>query len=345
MKNLLIVVFAVASLALGALWLKQNRTQAAAEQQLGSVRVELTQHVARVTELQSEQDRAAQEREKLVKLSDELGAELKARETAAAKKKAEALATKTAAGDAESPDAKNDFGKMISNMMKDPEMKKMIRGQQRMMMDQLYAPLAKKLSLSPEQTTQFKDLVADNMMNATEKATSMFGASTNRAEMMKEMEADQKAAEAKIKDLLGDDGFAQYQEYQLTVGERTQLNMFGQSAGGDHPLTEAQTEQLLALMREEKQNVATTTGQRFPGAGNDPASLEAVLSEEQSEKLMTAQQTVNQRVYDRASSILQPEQMEAFGKFQTNQLNMMRMGFGMARKMMAPAGGGSTPGS
>jgi hypothetical protein len=51
---------------------------------------------------------------------------------------------------------------------------------------------------------------------------------------------------------------------------------------------------------------------------------------------MESQETINQRVYDRARNLLTPAQLDSFGTFQTNQLQMMRMGMSMAKKMFAP---------
>ena len=45
-------------------------------------------------------------------------------------------------------DAKAGFGKMLSSLMQDPATKKLIRDQQRMMMNQLYAPLVKRMALT-----------------------------------------------------------------------------------------------------------------------------------------------------------------------------------------------------
>ena len=89
-------------------------------------------------------------------------------------------------------------------------------------------------------------------------------------------------------------------------------------------------------MKEEKQAVATATGQPAPGAGQNVENMQAMFSGEGTEKLLQSQETVNQRVYERAREVLSAEQLGAFGKFQTNQLQMMRMGMSMARKFMAP---------
>ena len=48
------------------------------------------------------------------------------------------------------------------------------------------------------------------------------------------------------------------------------------------------------------------------------------------------QDTVGQRVYERARTILSPDQLDTWGKYQTNRMQMMRMGMNMAKKMFAP---------
>lgn len=72
--------------------------------------------------------------------------------------------------------------------------------------------------------------------------------------------------------------------------------------------------------------------------------MEAMFSGDATEKLLQSQESINQRVYERAGELLSETQLAAFGKFQTNQLQMMRMGMNMARKFMTPdSSGGAAP--
>jgi hypothetical protein len=114
------------------------------------------------------------------------------------------------------------------------------------------------------------------------------------------------------------------------------LNQFKQQSGTDYTLTDPQTEALLAIMKEEKKNVAATTGLPLSDANKDPAKLQALLADGKVDELLQGQDTLSQRVYDRARSILSPDQLNTFGRFQTNQMQMMRMGMSMAKKMFAP---------
>ncbi len=227
------------------------------------------------------------------------------------------------------------LGNFLSKMMQDPDAKKFIRDQQRAMLDQMYAPLLKRLNLSPDEAAQFKDMIADNAMNAAEKATAMFSA-TNRSDLAASLSVEQKAFDEQLKTFLGEERFAKFQEYQETVGDRTQLNLFKQQSGGDYPINETQTEQLLTLIKEERRSVSAETGQSAVPSPKNQQNLEAMLSPEHAEKLLQSQEIVNQRVFERARGILSPEQLQSFGAFQSNQMQTMRLGMSMARKLLAP---------
>lgn len=338
MKNTLIIVLTAATVALGTVCVLQWRNSGTREAELRSLRVEAEQQTQAMADLQTSQKFSEEQRRETVDQAAVIAEKLQARMRADANAARQSSAAASVTDKQQPANDKAGFGNFLAKMMEDPDTKKLIREQQRMMLDQLYNPLIKQFGLTPEEATQFKDLLADNMMKGAEKATSLLsgGASTNRAEMLTALTAEQKGFEEQLRSFLGETRYEQYQDYQQTVGERTQLNQFRQQfSGGETSITDAQSEQLLALMREEKKNLAAA-GQLPPGAGNDPANMEAMLSGDGVEKLVEAQETVNQRVYERARGMLSEDQLGAFGKFQTNQLQMMRMGMNMAKKFMSP---------
>lgn len=335
MKSIVITLLATATLALAALCVVQSRKVAQQQAQVAEQRAALEETNKTVAALRQAQEQNEARQRELLRRSDELVAQ--AREQAA---RSNQLAAQQAAAAAPAESASEQkeqpgLGSMLSKMMQDPETKKLIQQTQRAMMDQLYGPLIKELNLTPEEAQKFKDLLADNAMKATEQATAMFGAlgSSNRTEVASQMEDMQKSQNDALKALLGDDRFQQYEEYQKTVGERTQLNMFKQQLGPDNPLSEQQTGQLLGLMKEEQQSMAASSGLPTGGPGMKAEEMQMLLSDEKLQAFLDNQSTVNQHVYDRAKAVLTPEQLEAFGTFQTNQLQMMRMGMTMARKM------------
>ena len=350
MKKSLTLVLAVTTIALGAVCVVQWQKLAAQKAQMVSLRGELEQKTQEIDELQASRELLDKQRSELRRQTDELVTRLQARPPADAQAPARAPTSVPLLAGGQRPD--NDgggLGKILSKMMDDPVAKKFIRDQQRQMMDPLYGPLIKQMGLTPEEAEKFKDLLADNMMKGAGKASSLFSglSSTNRTEMLNTLAAEQKSFDEQLKAFLGDTRYAQYKDYQQTIGERTQLNQFRQqTGGGGNALTDPQAEQLLAFMKEEKQTVAAATGQPLPGNEQGQANLQAMLSEDQAERLLQTQGIVNERVYERAKAMLAPEQLESFGKFQTNQLQMIRMGMSMARKFLAPdkpAGGSAQP--
>jgi hypothetical protein len=342
MKNILLTLLAATTFILAIVCASQSRKLAGQATQLAALQGELEQKTRQNDELRAAQKRFAAQRSELINQINHLVAQPAPVEPAAP---APTNATSTA--DVGNPDKDNGgFGAMMSKMLADPEMKKMIRDQQAQMMNQFYGPLIKEMGLTPEEAAKFKDLLADNQMKGVENAGSLFGGgATNRTETLNSLTAQQKEQEDQIKDLLGDTRYAQYKDYEQTIGQRMQLDQFRQqTAGGANALTDQQAEQLLAFMKEEKPNMATLTGQPSAGTGQDQAAnFQAMLSGEQMDKLLQGQEDANQKVYERAKAVLSPEQLDAFGEFQTNQMSMMRMGMTMSRKFFAPESGQAQP--
>jgi hypothetical protein len=326
------VAVAAALLVFGiGLW-KQSEER---RMQLVSLHDELKQHQSEIAELERERRFIEKQRDEALEQVGALGARLQALRSPAPDVTAEIVVAEADAPEKSASD-KNPFAGFLARIMEDPETKKLIREQQRMTLDGLYNPLIKRMNLTPEEGEQFKELLADNMMKGAEKATSMFTgeSSEDKAGMLEKLTEDQKSFEETVRGFLGESRYAQYEEYQQTVGERAQLNQFRQTTGVENALSEMQTEQLLAFMREEKLAVGAISGQPMPGTGQGQAEWQAMLSEEGGDNLIQNQAEVNQRVYERARDVLAPTQLSAFGQFQTNQLQMMRMGMSMARKFM-----------
>jgi hypothetical protein len=226
------------------------------------------------------------------------------------------------------------MGKMLGNMLKDPEMRKAMEHQQRMGMDMIYGSLMKQLQLSPEQEKKFKDmLLAQQMENLSQAGTLFDGDANDRAKVAQDLAAKRTENEEQIKELLGQEKFAEYQDYNQTMGERMMLDQFARSA----EISPEQNAQLLAIMREEKKNVQINLGNQMTDPTQD---WQAVLaSEDATQKLFAQQEEVNQRVLERAGQVLTAEQLEKFAPVLKSQLEMQKAGMQMARQMF----GGDAP--
>jgi len=347
MKSALTLFLAGATIALGVVCAVQSRKSAAQQTQVASLQSELETKSQQAEEAQAAQKRAEQQRQELAGQAEDLAAQLRARPPAENHITAQAFNTPPPAPVAARPDEEEGgLGKVLSKMMSNPDTREFMRTQQRMMMDQLYGPLIKKMGLTPDEAAQLKDLLVDNTMKGAENASAMFSGlgSTNSAAAVKSLAAQQNATDEQVKALLGEERYAQYKAYQETASERMQLNAFKMQAGDDYNLSEPQAEALLIFMKEERDNVAASTGLPLGDADKDPAKLQALFSGDKVDQLMQAQETIGQRVYERARTIFSPEQLQTLGRFQTNQAQMMRVGMSMMKGMFgAGKAGAATP--
>jgi len=238
--------------------------------------------------------------------------------------------------------ARGALGEMMSKLLDDPDMKKMVQDQQRALLDTMYGPLFKSLNLTPEQETTFKDLLAKQQGQAMELAADlMSGDKAKRDAAMKEIAAQTQQTDDLIRNLLGESGYATYKDYQETLGDRMALQQFNQSpAGAGGALSDAQSQALLQIMTEERRNTPWTAGDSGRSSNPSEAGLQAALSAEAATKFFEHQQQVNQQVLDRAVTVLNASQLEALRKHQETQLRMQKWAMEMGRSLM---GGGKNP--
>jgi hypothetical protein len=334
MKSTAAFILAVAAATLVVVCVVQARKAGSQQVQLASLKTELDTKSQQAEEAQAARQRAEQQRDALAIPAEETAPQVRTPSPVVANVTATGPARLVTIAEPEQPaPEKSGLVKMMSQMMQDPASRDFLRTQQRTMMDQLYAPLIKRMGLTPEEADQFKNMQTDHMMEMAGKTFSMLGGAAGKtgAAGANDVMAEQKSFDEQVKAFLGDDRFGQYQQYQETSAQRMQLNAYKLQAGSDYTLTEPQTEALLNAMKEEQKNAAKSSGLPVGDMDKDPSKLQAMFADGKMDQLMQAQETVNQRVYDRARSILSAEQLEGFGRFETNQLAMMRASMGMMK--------------
>lgn len=223
------------------------------------------------------------------------------------------------------------MGEMMSKMMKDPNMKEFMRAQQKTALKKMYGPLIAELNLPPEQQQKLHDLLLDQHMQTIESSQGMFtegGLDFKKvAEDAKEREKDNEAA---IKDLVGNEKFAEFQESKKMMAERMQLSQFQeQMQETGTPLREDQTKQMLTVLKEERERYPPVFDATSAGAKD----LAGVFADGQMERQIEWQEGLNQRVQERMAPILTPEQLKIYTGLQEQQLSMQKFGMKMAREM------------
>lgn len=347
MKNLILVLLVAASVLLGGFYLWQrghNTRQAARIAELETL-VKRKEAEARKG---TDADRRAKEFRDRLRHTAASAAQRASQLAQAEQERARAEAEKKLARQtkqAAAPAATNaDAGSGFAAMFKSPEMREMIKAQQKLvlgpMLEQNYAALFRQLNLPDEQKNQLRALLEQRMLASTESGMELLGGDSDpakREETMKKIKDDTEAMTAQIKQLLGDANYSQFESYEKTLPERMQLNQYNQTiAGSELQLKPEQEQQLLDAMAAER------TGMNWAaGSAGQPQSADAVMemfSEAGMNRFAEQKAQVDQRVLARAQGILTPQQYESFARYvnasREMQVNAMKMG----ARMFAPQG-------
>jgi len=219
----------------------------------------------------------------------------------------------------------------LADMLKDPAMMKFMQDQAAKEIKKQYAPLAKKLNLTPEQADKFYQVLTDNKMSTLAQKSDVVAAGGNTAALEKIVADAQKETDASLQALLGDAGFAQYQAYQSGVEDRVLLERMNDDFA-DNPLTEDQQQRLLQAMQAARQAVANNTS----AIGFSVTDTSALM-----EQKLQQQEAINQEVLQQAAAFLTPAQLQTLGSSQSNIINLTTAGYAMARKMFGAQSNGA----
>ena len=117
-----------------------------------------------------------------------------------------------------------------------------------------YGPLAQKLGLSPTQSDQLMRLLVDKQMipnDATLAGLQQGGNVLNDPGAFATVVAEsQDQIENQIQALLGDEGYAQYLQWNITAGQSGSIARLQAALAGTEPLSDAQVTQLQQLLND-----------------------------------------------------------------------------------------------
>lgn len=228
------------------------------------------------------------------------------------------------------------FGRFMA-MMDNPEVQRLLATQQRGALDARYAALFKHLNLSPEQLEQFKNLlvekrtaVADVM--AAARSQGLTGRE-NRDELRALVQNAQNEVDNNIRSLIGEAGFAQYQNFEQTQPQRAVVSQLEQRLSySGTPLTGPQSEQLVQVLaanteaNNPKAPAARTPAGRIGFGGSSGAQI--------------TDQAVAQ-----AATVLAPAQVQALQQLQQEQQAQAQLAKIMRDQFRNARGGASGTGT
>jgi RNA polymerase sigma factor (sigma-70 family) len=212
-------------------------------------------------------------------------------------------------------------GNRISEMFKDPAVLDAMRGQITSTTKTQYAPLVKQLNLSPEQADKFYQILIDKSMKGFD-ALQTGSFSPN----------DAKSTDPSLQSLLGDAGYAQFNDFVQNMANQTTLSLMMKDFT-DNPLSDTQQQQLLQAIKTASQSVTTISPPDLSQT-NPSDKVAAVMSQQ-----MQQQDQINQNVLQQAAAFLSPDQLQSLANSQSNLMALQKVGMVMAQKMFnnAPA--------
>ncbi len=233
-----------------------------------------------------------------------------------------------------------DFMKGLSKMFEGEEGKKMLRMQSTMAVKMMYGDLAKELKLAPKDADLVMEMLGERQGMLTSAGMSAMSGGEEAGKKVNELK---KEVDAKLKAVLGEDGFKQLEGYERTLGDRMMLQQFdGQFAAAGAPLVGQQKQDLLAVMKQER--ARTPVSPLSQNMSGDPsAGIAAMKDDSAIAAYQKNEEDYQNRVLQNATRTLNPDQINALKKAFEQQRTMMEFGMKMGREMFKNKGGSPSP--
>ena len=265
---------------------------------------------------------------RLAALADELAS--------AKKNPSEVLKLRGEVGALRQEKAAADSQSAVSKLTANPETRKAMREQQKMGMSAIYSGLAKRLKLTPEQTGQFNDLLADHVMDKVDLITQALQDHKSQLEVRQIFSTADAAFQGKVQALLGDDALTQYQDYTKNLGTTLVVESFAGSLTGEPATVADKKSQLLQAMKEATQSALAAAGLPADYQTLTVLNFANFASEEEGNQSLKLKDNILGDVALRASAFLNADELNKFQEFRTNAIKNSQNIILMNRKLMAP---------
>ena len=229
-------------------------------------------------------------------------------------------------------------------MLENPEFNKLWTDQQKARINSTYGALFKSLNLTPEQTAQFQNLLAERQMSVLDVLSAARAEGvTGRDQIGSLMQQAGSAIDSQIQALLGPDGYSQYNNYLQTMPQRNQVNQLQTLlvTSGGTPLQDYQTQQLAQILAQN--SAASSSGQRAGGGGGG-GFLGAMGGMGGLFATPVTGPTITTTAVAQAASVLTPAQLQVLQQMQQQQAAQQQI-TQMLRQSFNGAQGGGTPGT
>ena len=224
----------------------------------------------------------------------------------------------------------------VSKATANPETRNAIREHNKMNASSTYSELARRLKLTPEQTGQFNDLLADHAMDNMDLTMQALHDGKSQAEVRQIFSASDTAFQGKVQALLGDDALTQYQDYNKNLSSTKFIESFGYSLTGDPATVADKKSRLLQAMQEATQSALAAAGLPADYQTATVLNFGNYASEEECAQSLQLKDHILGQVAARASAFLSADELNKFQEFRTNAIKNAQNYILTERKLMSP---------
>jgi hypothetical protein len=239
---------------------------------------------------------------------------------------------------------RGDPGNRFNAMMENPEFAAAWQAQQKARLDDRYAALFRRLNLTPAQVDQFKSLLVDRQASRMDVMAAArnegLSGRESRGEIAELMEQTMAEVNQGIRALLGDAGYAQFEQFERTAPQRAVVGQVeARLSYSSTPLTAAQSDALVRILAE-----TGGTPERFQTAGQIVMMGAGATGGAPIVTPMGSGPSITDTAIARAQGVLTPSQIEALRQVQSEQIaqrqlnELMRQQFQRDRPTAPPGG-------
>jgi RNA polymerase sigma factor (sigma-70 family) len=224
----------------------------------------------------------------------------------------------------------------LTGITANPEMQQMLRDQQKLGLGMIYKGFGDRAKLAPEKLDQLNNLLADHVMTNINHITAVLREGKSPQEMDRVFAQQEAETNEQVKNLLGPQDYAKYQEYNRDLASYLTAEQFKAMLPGDKETKNAQAKQLHDLMREETDKALAARGLAPDYQTVPTLNFRNIASEEEGEKNIQLLDSIYAQVQAGAEAFLSPEGLEKFAEFRKLAVNNNRLALSVNRKLMAP---------
>jgi RNA polymerase sigma factor (sigma-70 family) len=224
----------------------------------------------------------------------------------------------------------------LSKVTANPETRKALRDQQKMVLTSLYADLVKRLNVTPEQTAKFNDLMADHVMDSVDLITQALHDNKTRGQIDQMFSTQDSDFQAQLQTLLGPDGLAQYQDYTKNLASTVTAAQFAGSLTGDPATVADKKSQLIQAMQQATQSALSAAGLPADYQTIPMLNFANIASEEEGAQSLQLLDDIYAQVAASAGKYLNAEELAKFQDYRSNAIQSSQTQLLMNRNLMAP---------